>query len=264
MCASCDARDDLRGEIARMKRVVLLWLLALACVAGLVRLGIWQLHRAEFKEALLAHSHQVLAEREAQPLATAADAPMPDKESPDAYEWTSGNGHFLPVPAIRLDNQARGGQQGIRVYRVFQPDGARHALLVELGWRPLPSRKDIPAEPDPPSVSQVRGMLSPPPAAGISLGGSAVQRQSDGSLLLIRLDPDSVAPVLRIGNGLAPRVLRLDPGMKIGYKRDLAMLSGTLPPEQHRGYAVQWFALAAGLLIATIVVSRRKSARKDS
>jgi len=242
----------------------LLWLLALVCVAGFMRLGIWQLHRAQFKEALLAHSHQVLAERTAQPLATAADTPMPDKESPDAYEWTSGSGHFLPVPAVRLDNQARGGLQGIRVYRLFQPDGARHALLVELGWRPLPSRQDIPVEPAPPAVTQIRGMLSPPPAAGISLGGSAIQRQSDGSLLLIRLDPERVASELRLANGLAPRVMRLDPGMKFGYKRDLAMLSGTLPPEQHRGYAVQWFAMAAGLLIATIVVSRRKYPKKES
>jgi cytochrome oxidase assembly protein ShyY1 len=242
----------------------LLYSLSIGCVLGFVRLGIWQLHRAEFKEELLAHSHKVLSERNAQPLATAADAQMPDKESPDAYEWTSGSGRFLPLPAIRLDNQARGGQQGIRVYRVFQPDGARRALLVELGWRSLPSRQDIPVEPALPTVSQVRGLLSPPPAAGISLGGSAIQREPDGSLLLIRLDPDGVAAALRIANGLAPRVLRLDPGMKFGYKRDLAMLSGTLPPEQHRGYAVQWFAMAAGLLIATIVVSRRKYARKDS
>jgi cytochrome oxidase assembly protein ShyY1 len=52
--------------------------------------------------------------------------------------------------------------------------------------------------------------------------------------------------------------------MKFGYRRDLAMLSGTLPPKQHRGYAVQWFALAAGLLIATIIVSRRKSGPNNS
>jgi cytochrome oxidase assembly protein ShyY1 len=251
-------------SVAPWLKRALLWLLALACVAGFVRLGIWQLHRAEFKEELVAHSHQVLSERNAQPLATTADAPMPDKESPDAYEWTSGSGHFPPLPAVLLDNQARGGQQGIRVYRVFQPDGARHALLVELGWRSLPSRRDIPVEPAPPAVTQVRGLLSPPPAAGIRLGGSAIQRQPDGSLLLVRLDPDSVAAALHLGNGLAPRVLRLDPGMKFGYKRDLAMLSGTLPPEQHRGYAVQWFAMAAGLLIACIVVSRRKSVKKDS
>jgi len=128
MRTTCDAR----AGAARMRRG-LLWLLALACVAGFVRLGIWQLHRAEFKEQLLAHSHHVLAERKAEPLATAADAAMPDKESPDAYEWTSGSGHFLPLPAIRLDNQARGGQQGIRVYRVFQPDGARHALRHRRG-----------------------------------------------------------------------------------------------------------------------------------
>ena len=242
----------------------LLYSLSIGCVLGFVRAGIWQLHRAEFKEELLAHSHQLLAERNAQPLATATDASMPDKESPDAYEWTSGNGHFLPLPAVLLDNQVRVGLPGIRVYRVFQPDGAHHALLVELGWRSLPSRQNIPVEPAPPVVTQVRGMLAPPPAAGISLGGSAIQRQPDGSLLLIRLDSDRVASALHLGNGLSPRVLRLDPGMKFGYKRDLVMLSGTLPPEKHRAYAVQWFAMAAGLLIATIVVSRRKSGQKNS
>src|SRR5690242_11427538 len=103
------------ASMAPWLKRTLLYALSVGCMAGFVRLGVWQLHRAEFKESLLAHSHQVLAERNAQPLASAADAPMPDKESPDAYEWTSGSGHFLPLPAIRLDNQARGGVQGVRV-----------------------------------------------------------------------------------------------------------------------------------------------------
>ena len=59
---------------------------------------------------------------------------------------------------------------------------------------------------------------------------------------------------------LAPRVLRLDPGVPFGYARDLALLSNTLPPEKHRGYAVQWFALALTVLaIALILTFRRKS-----
>jgi surfeit locus 1 family protein len=43
---------------------------------------------------------------------------------------------------------------------------------------------------------------------------------------------------------LAPRVLRLDPALAIGYARDLDVLPNTLPPERHRGYALQWFGLA--------------------
>jgi cytochrome oxidase assembly protein ShyY1 len=53
-------------------------------------------------------------------------------------------------------------------------------------------------------------------------------------------------------------VLRLDPEMRIGYARNLDVLGGSLPPEQHRGYAVQWFGMAAGLLVVTLVVARRK------
>ena len=240
----------------------LLYLLSGACIAGMVRLGIWQVDRGEYKEALLAHSRQVLSDRNPTPLAAATDAAMPEVES-DAYDWAAGDGHFLPLPALRLDNQVRNGVSGLRVYRVFQPDGARRALLVELGWRALPSRTDMPVEPPaPPSLGNVRGLMSPPPVAGLSLGGGTVQTLPDKTLLLVKLDPKTLATTLHLRNGLSPRVLRLDPQQKVGYKRDLLMLSGTLPPEKHRGYAVQWFGLAGGLLAATIVVARRKPRRK--
>lgn len=237
---------------------ILLLLFSLACIAGFVRLGIWQLERADYKESLLAHSRQVLEERRADLLAAATDAAAPAGEA-EAYEWAAGAGHFLPQPVIRLDNQVRNGIPGIRIYRVFQPDGARRAILVELGWRPLPSRQEIPAEPAAPDLVQVRGMLSPPPVAGLHVGGAPVQRQPDGSLMLVWLDPEKVAAALKLKNGLSPRVLRLDPSIRVGYKRDLAVLSGTLPPEQHRGYAVQWFGMAIALLVTTLLVARRKS-----
>ncbi|HEY2344658.1 MAG TPA: SURF1 family protein [Xanthomonadaceae bacterium] len=243
-----------------MRRRILLLLLSIAVIAGFVRLGIWQLARADYKEDLLAHSRHVLEERKPDMLAAATDAPAPASEA-DAYEWAAGAGHFLPLPVIRLDNQVRNSVPGIRVYRVFQPTGARRAILVELGWRPLPSHQDIPPEPTPPEVTQLRGLLSPPPVAGLHLGAAAVQRQPDGSLLLVWLDPDKVAQALKLKNGLSARVLRLDPLLRFGYKRDLNVLSGTLPPEQHRGYAVQWFGMAIALLVVTIVVARRKPRR---
>jgi len=241
----------------------LLWVLALVCVAGFVRLGFWQLDRARYKDALLAHSGQVVAARKAEPLAAAIDAPMPASDD-NAYAWTTGSGHFLPLPAVLLDNQSRNGRSGVRVYRAFQPDGAKHATLVELGWRELPADRKLPVEPPLDGAMRVEGLLAPPPSAGISLGSGAIERQPDGALLLMRLDPSQVAQALALPNGLAPRVLRLDPALKLGYARDLDVLSGTLPPGQHRGYAVQWFAMAAGLLIASLIVSRRKSDKKDS
>jgi cytochrome oxidase assembly protein ShyY1 len=57
---------------------------------------------------------------------------------------------------------------------------------------------------------------------------------------------------------LAPRVLRLDPTVPIGYPRDLNLLTNTLPPERHRGYAVQWFGLAFATLITALFLSLRR------
>jgi cytochrome oxidase assembly protein ShyY1 len=238
-----------------VRRVALL-LLAFALALGFVRLGFWQLHRAAWKQALIADSQRILVERRALPLADALDR----TSSADDYAWVAGTGRFLPLPAVRLDDQIRDGQPGLRVYRVFQPAGGRRALLVEFGWRALASHRDIPAEPPPPAGElALGGLLSPPPAAGLVPGGAAVQREPDGSLLLLRLDPARVAEALGIAGRLAPRVLRLDPAIRLGYARDLQVLSGPMTPARHRGYAVQWFALALGLSVASLVVFFRKS-----
>jgi cytochrome oxidase assembly protein ShyY1 len=237
-----------------VKRLALL-LLAFAIASGFVRLGFWQLHRAAYKDTLIADSRRVLAQRHALPLTTAFDRTAGEGQ----YAWVAGEGRFLPVPAVLLDDQIRDGQPGLRVYRVFQPDGSAHALLVEFGWRALASHREIPAEPPPPAGEvHVAGLLSPPPAAGLMPGGADVQREPDGSLLLIRLDPAQVAAAMKIDGGLAPRVLRLDPAIKLGYARDLQVLSGAMTPERHRGYALQWFGLAAGLTIASLIVFFRK------
>jgi cytochrome oxidase assembly protein ShyY1 len=43
----------------------------------------------------------------------------------------------------------------------------------------------------------------------------------------------------------------------LGYARDLELLPNTLPPERHRGYALQWFGLAFATLVAALFVTFR-------
>ena len=71
-----------------------------------------------------------------------------------------------------------------------------------------------------------------------------------------RFDPPAIAAAL--GEAPAPRVLRLDPDLPLGYTRDLALLANTLPPDKHRGYALQWFALALAVLVTAVVLTLRK------
>ena len=128
-------------------------------------------------------------------------------------------------------------------------------MLVELGWLPLPGDRTLPHVDDFAATLQVSGLLAPPPSAG--LAAAVVSPQPDGTLLATSLDHAMLASVLKLPT-LAPRVLRLDPALKVGYLRDLHILPNTLPPERHLGYAVQWFGLALAVLITVLVLTLRK------
>jgi cytochrome oxidase assembly protein ShyY1 len=231
---------------------VKLWLLAIVVIALFCRAGAWQLDRAEQKRAMLAESEKVLAERIPLPLSAAGD---PARMS--AFDWAAGEGRFASAPAVLLDNQSRGYRAGIRVYRVFLPVAAP-PLLVELGWLPLPGDRRLPAIGNPAGPLHVAGLLAPPPSPGIA--GASAAPQADGSLLAIGLDHTALADALHVPT-LAPRVLKLDPALKLGYARDLDILPNTLTPDRHLGYAVQWFGLALTVLVVALVLTLRKKRR---
>ena len=233
-------------------------LLALVGVALFAGLGAWQWSRARWKEDLLAAHAALLAGRVTQPLSLASD-----DARRGALDWSAGRGRF-DRRVLLLDNQQRGGRAGVRVYRVFQPDGEHDPLLVELGWLPWGVRREVPAvEAMEGDVAEVRGLLAPPPSPGLALG-SGVQSLGGGRWLLTRLDPVALAPQIGLSVPLAPRVLKLDPALAIGYERDLDVMPNTLPPERHRGYAVQWFGLAATVATVYLVLALRAARRRKS
>jgi cytochrome oxidase assembly protein ShyY1 len=228
------------------------WLLALLVAGLFARLGAWQLDRMHEKQARLDAAQAVLQARTPNPLALASDA-----RRQQGYDWATGRGEFATSPAVLLDNQEHAGRVGVRAYRVFLPrDGA--PLLVELGWLPVPGDRRMPSVPRPAGPRVVRGLLAPPPSAG--LARPLVQAQPDGSLLLVSFDVPLLRRALQLP-ALAPRVLKLDPALPPAYPRSLDILPNTLPPSRHLGYAVQWFALAATVLVIALVLTLRKPKR---
>lgn len=237
--------------MSRNRNLAVGWALALLAVALFVKLGLWQSQRAVEKQAMLDAVAQVLARRQAVPLAQAADAGRRH-----AYDWSAGAGRFAEHGPLWLDNQQRDGRAGVHAYRVFLPEGAP-PLLVDLGWLPLPGDRAMPAIARPRGRIELRGLLVPPPSSGLALG-SGIAKQGEG-WVLTRLDTGVVSRTLGLPAPLAPRVLRLDPAVPLGYARDLQLLANTLPPERHRGYAVQWFALAAAVLATALILTFRKA-----
>ena len=229
------------------------WVLAVLAIASFTSLGVWQSRRAIEKQAMLDAAAQVLTARDPVPLATAAD-PARRRD----YHWSSGAGQFDARGPLWLDNQQRGGRAGVRAYRLFAPDRGA-SLLIDLGWLPLPGNRALPAIERPPGRVVVRGLLAPPPATGLALGSGLV-RQDDG-WLLTRIDTAAISTALGLSMPLAPRVLRLDPALPLGYDRDLQLLANTLPPDKHRGYALQWFALALTVLVTALILTFRRPRR---
>lgn len=241
------------------------WAFALALMAAFASLGTWQLRRGAEKQQMLERSASVLERRDAVPLAAAQDATRADR-----YDWAAGRGRFARQPPLLLDNQQRNGRVGVRVYRVFEPESGGE-LLVDLGWLPLPGDRRLPDPGSAPSPSrdplELRGLLAPPPSAGLAMGEAMAQHRAgpEGRApvwLAARIDPGAIDRALGDpARPLAPRVLRLDPALPIGFDRDLLLLANTLPPEKHRGYAVQWFGLALAVFATASILTFRSLRR---
>jgi surfeit locus 1 family protein len=234
---------------------VLLWAFALVAIAGFASLGVWQLGRADMKRGMLAEAQRALSARVAQPAGVIGDAARAD-----AYDWVEVQGRFVDAPAVLLDNQQHDGRVGVRAYRAFQTEAGQR-LLVDLGWIALPLDRTLPQVPRNDAPRALRGLLLPPPGAGLRLGEP--QPQADGSVLAMRIEPAALARALRV-QALAPRVLRPEPEPGFGYQRDFDILPNTLPPEKHLGYAVQWFALAAAVLATAVLLTVRRRRRLRS
>jgi len=66
-----------------------------------------------------------------------------------------------------------------------------------------------------------------------------------------------------LGYPLQPVVILLVPEAPEGYWRDWRPQFGGFGPERHRGYAVQWFALAVALIILYVFASARRLPRSE-
>ena len=222
----------------------------LAVFALLICLGRWQLHRAAEKRALFdAFERGADATRQL----GAATGPLP------RYQHVQAIGRYDGSRQILIDNMVGpDGRAGYDVITPFALDGGGW-LLVNRGWVPLgASRDDRPAVAVSGGPRQVRGRSDRLPRPGIRMGQPAPlappypvvaaypQLADLGSLLGIR----NFAP--------AAELLLLDPGEPDGYVR--AWTAPGFPPMRHVAYAVQWFALAAALVVIYLATNLRRPA----
>lgn len=231
-------------------RRFLLWLLAVALLAAFVALGLWQLGRARWKEEYLALHAAALA-ADPVPLESALAA----GGDPAGVQRVYGRGRFDGGATVYLDNQVQDGRVGVMVLTLFRPTGAAKPVLVNRGFVPVAADRSVPApDPAPQGEVEVEGLLVRRSLPGLKLGNASYRRGGAIPLLAyIDLEQLRASMDARLHDG----ILLLDAASPHGFAREWRALPNTLPPQRHRGYAVQWFGLALATLVTALVLQIR-------
>ena len=235
------------------------WSVALTVAGALlfVRLGVWQLHRADEKEALLRR----YATSDTAPLQ--AFDPVASTPPETAYPRVRVEGHYLPGRIYLLDNPKHDALGGVEVYAPLQLSGHERLLLVDLGFLPGNGTDTAPQVPALPVGDViVQGLYVPPPGVALEMGGDALAQQGTYPKKTIYLDPAQVARDL--GRPLYPRLLALDADPSAIYVRKHTLDFSAMPPSRHRAYAFQWFTFAFAAVVIFLVLHRKRRPRARS
>lgn len=218
----------------------------------LIGLGLWQLDRAAQKEAIL---ERYEANRTDLPIAS-----VPVGADPQGlrYRRIALNGVWETNRHLLLDNRTHRGMAGFHLWSVLRLADGR-GVLVNRGWLPLGlSRAELPEIPARDGAVTVAGMLDLPPPSGLVLGPDGPAAQG-WPRIVQRIDLAGLAQEL--GFPLAPLVILEAPGVEPGLIQEWRPV--TMGPERHRGYAVQWFALATALVVLFMAVSVHRTDKTD-
>lgn len=213
----------------------------------LISLGFWQLRRAGEKEALAA----AFAARLQQP-----PAPLESLSgrSPGelGFRPVSLTGHYREDETFLLENQVADGRYGNDVLTVFELDGGLQAL-VNRGWTVADPARLQPTHipPLPPAAGSITitGRVYVPPGKPFLLGEQEFGQGWPKPLQAIEMD--RIATVLR--GPLFPYTVRIDPGEAGALRAQWQVVN--ISPARHRGYAVQWFGMAAALFLLYLLRS---------
>lgn len=218
-------------------------LVALLLVTGLSALGLWQVQRMHWKHALVDQIESRVGAAPVPAPATAGDS--------DAYRRAFAQGRFLHDRAVLVQaSTARGA--GYWVMTPFATEGG-FTLLVNRGFVPA-ERKSGYDRPE--GMVRVTGLLR------VSEPGGGFLRENDpGSGRWYSRDIAAIARAQRLEGPVAPYFVDAQAGTAGAYP--VGGLTVLTFPDNHLGYAITWFVLAAMVAAAYIrvMIEERKARR---
>lgn len=221
-----------------MRRYLFPVILGVSGVAVLTSLGFWQLARMEEKRAYLDEIETRIAN---------APIPLPavPEEGPHKFQAVTTEGRFTGEYLEVLAGQ-KGATPGVMVIEAFAlPDGRR--IMVQRGF----IEEEVRQVPRPPHEAKIEGNLhwpddtsssTPPPDQKTGLWFA---RDVPAMAARLQTEPTLIVASAPTGDGIAPMPVDT---------------SGI--PNNHWGYAIQWFLLAATWAGMTVFLLWRIRTRK--
>lgn len=241
----------MRVHLGRFRITLRLWptLIAGVALGLLLGLGTWQMQRAAEKQQVLSE-HRDKTQRAAIALHDDPRAPVGSLHlHPVTARGTLDAGHTL-----LLDNRVRDSVAGYEVLVPLRLEGGAGAVLVNRGWLARGPRREVkPVVEHPRGEVRVRG-TAVRPARGYRLGGM-LEPGSDWPHVVQFVSIEEIQALL--GYDLLPVVLRLGDDDPLALRTGWPVVSFT--PQRHYGYAVQWYGLAAALLVVYLAACTRRT-----
>ena len=217
---------------------------ALVVFALFISLGRWQLGRAQEKRVL----QQAMLDAERLP-ALVLDGTASDGERL-RYRRLQVTGEFDAARQIFLDNKVEDEQAGYHVLTPLKMAGASRYVLVNRGWiargpaYPVPPVAAVPA-----GVVTVQGYGALPAKRFLELSPDAIEGAVWQNLTFDRYRRATGLSVLPF---VLEQVNPASPGLRPVRERPEAGM------EMHQGYALQWFSLAAAVVVVFALLSVRR------
>lgn len=235
-----------------MKRYpVVSTIIAFICVVILLKLGFWQLSRADEKrEIALAHATR---QSTVYPdiLSALRSGGETDSEVDSNYRAVFVSGSLDTKRLLYWDNRVVGGKPGYEVLAVLHSDAG--FVLVNFGWVQDKSyRQSIPQVNLPKLLTNTLATLYKPMNNVLI---TQLEGQEENWPKRIQ-QPDIEGLEQMLGVSLIPTLVYIKNSEDYGLINNFRPV--TMSPEKHVGYAIQWFSLSVACLIVYLLALRKR------
>jgi surfeit locus 1 family protein len=211
----------------------------------LISLGVWQLNRANEKEAL---TQNFLASG----LLALTDLKNVQNKTLQ-YRQIQARGSFDTQHLILIDNKIYQKKPGYYVFSPFILKDSAQRLFVNRGFVASSRRDKLPTLITPPGERVITGLIYFP---GKSFLLKKDTLKNESPLIVQAINIKEMEK--QLNQSFYPFYLLLQQGETSSLIKDWHPVS--FPPYRHRGYAIQWFSLAFTLIIIYLVLNTSRSA----